>query len=94
MNIAVKLYATLRQYAPEDTEIGGVFHVELEEATLGDLLAELGIAEEKAKIIMLNGVRVSSLNRNLEEGDMVVIFPPVGGGKQHESREYQGEESW
>ena len=88
MRIGVKLYATLRQYAPEDTEIGGVFHVELEEGTLGDLLSELGIAEEKAKIIMLNGVRVSSLNRNLEEGDIVVIFPPVGGGMQHESREH------
>ncbi len=88
MKIGVKLYATLRQYAPENTEIGGVFHVELEKGTLGDLLSELGISEERAKIIMLNGVRVSSLNRNLEEGDIVVIFPPVGGGMHRESWEH------
>ncbi len=32
------------------------------------------------KIVMVNGIRISDLNINLEEDDLIVMFPPIGGG--------------
>ncbi len=80
MRVEVKLYATLRRFAPEATAIAESFSLEVDDDTVADVLDKLGISHEKAKIIMLNGDRVESTNAKIEEGDLVVIFPPVGGG--------------
>ncbi len=44
-----------------------------------DVLQKLDIPKEKMKIALVNGVRVEK-NYKLEENDLVVFFPPVGGG--------------
>lgn len=80
MRIQVKLYATLQQYAPEGTELGISFPVELEGKTILDLINRLQFKEEQAKIVMVNGIRVTDLDHQLKVDDMVVIFPPIGGG--------------
>jgi len=80
MEIRVKLYATLRQYAPEGTNIGEAFSVELENGTIRRLIDKIGISEEKTRIIMVNGDQTKDLDCKLEDGYLVVIFPPVGGG--------------
>ncbi len=80
MEIRVKLYATLRRFAPEGTEIGESFPKEFDGTTIADLVDSFGIKKKLAKIIMVNGIRVTSLEHTLNNGDEVVIFPPVGGG--------------
>jgi molybdopterin converting factor small subunit len=80
MNVKVKLYATLRRFAPDGTAIGEAFRVNLQGSTLLDLIQSLGFSSEQAKIVMVNGQRVAEMDYNLVEDDLIVIFPPVGGG--------------
>ncbi|MHA3962904.1 MAG: MoaD/ThiS family protein [Candidatus Thorarchaeota archaeon SMTZ1-45] len=80
MNVFVKLYATLRRFAPDDVELGGTFLVEIDTPTINGVLKSLGISAEQAKIIMVNGIRITDYNHNLSPNDTIVIFPPVGGG--------------
>lgn len=80
MIINVKLFATLRKYGPTGIELGESFSVTLEEeVTVATLLETLKIPKIEAKIIMINGIN-SEVGDNLNEGDTIAIFPPVGGG--------------
>ena len=80
MKVLVKLYATLRRYAPEGTEIGEPFEVLLQGTTLNDLVSHLGFSMDQTKIVMVNGQRIVDMNHTLSDNDLIVIFPPVGGG--------------
>jgi molybdopterin converting factor small subunit len=80
MKVHVKLYATLREYTPSNTDIGSSFDVELDGTTLEELIHHLGFDVDIAKIVMINGARILDMSANLNENDLVVIFPPVGGG--------------
>ena len=80
MRIMFKLYATLRRFAPDGNEIGDAFEVQHEGATLGELVQQLGLTLEQAKIVMVNGQRVVDMSSKLAENDLVVIFPAIGGG--------------
>jgi len=81
MKVLVKLYATLREYAPANTDIGSSFEVDLDGTTLEELIHQLGFDVDIAKIVMINGDRVLDMSINLNENDLVVIFPPLGGGQ-------------
>lgn len=80
MRVTVKLYATLREYAPAGSEIGASFEVRFDGRTLSELIQHLGFEMGRAKIVMINGIRVLDMNTLLNEDDLIVIFPPVGGG--------------
>jgi molybdopterin converting factor small subunit len=80
MIVFIKLYATLRRFAPDYVELGDAFPVEIDMPTIDGVLKSLGIDAEQAKIIMVNGVRITSFDYNLSPNDTIVIFPPVGGG--------------
>ena len=80
MLVQVKLYATLRKFAPDDIELGKAFQVEIDVATINGILDRLGIGKEQAKIIMVNEIRITNFDHNLSSNDTIVIFPPVGGG--------------
>jgi len=80
MRVRVKLYATLQRYAPTGTELGQHFEVAFDGTSIGDLISHLGLKKDQAKIVMVNGNRATDLETELNENDIVVIFPPVGGG--------------
>jgi molybdopterin converting factor small subunit len=80
MRVSVKLYATLQEYSPPGTELGEAFPIDLEGQTVHELVNQLGIKDEQAKIVMVNGVRIDALSYVLKENDQIVIFPPIGGG--------------
>jgi molybdopterin converting factor small subunit len=80
MQILVKLYATLREFAPLGIPLGQAFEIELNGEILRDLVEQLGIPSEEAYIVIVNGIAVSDLDRRLQPRDMVVIFPRIGGG--------------
>jgi molybdopterin converting factor small subunit len=48
-------------------------------ATVGAIVTDLAIAEEEVGVILING-RHGNLNQSLAEGDILSIFPLVGGG--------------
>jgi molybdopterin converting factor small subunit len=80
MKVQVKLYATLQRYAPSGTELGKAFEIQFAGATIGDLVHHLGFEIDQAKIVMVNGIRTIDMNTRLNDNDLVVVFPPVGGG--------------
>ena len=74
-NIQLKLFANLQAFTPP-----GAGHYTIEAGmTVGDLLAQLDIPEDKIKLIFIDGVK-SKLTTILRGGERVGIFPPVGGG--------------
>ncbi|MFW9996671.1 MAG: MoaD/ThiS family protein [Candidatus Odinarchaeota archaeon] len=81
MKVKIKLYATLRSRAPVEVGIGEAFELNVDNDTnIVDLLTKLNITDEDVKIVMVNGESVDDLQKSLKSEDLVVIFPPVGGG--------------
>ncbi|HXG23025.1 MAG TPA: MoaD/ThiS family protein [Chthonomonadales bacterium] len=79
MQVTVKLYATLRRFAP-DERAGIPFKVDLpDDATLLDLINRLKIPPEQTRITFVNGI-IQESDCKLRDGDEVGIFPPIGGG--------------
>lgn len=75
MHITVKLFATLRAYAPQNAERFPISPG----TTVADVVRALKIPETDAKLIFINSVR-RDRETPLEDGDRLGIFPPVGGG--------------
>jgi molybdopterin synthase sulfur carrier subunit len=79
MKVEVNLYATLSQYIPDGNK-GSTHIVEVEEGTtVGELLRQMGVPTQSAKLIFLDGMH-SDLDTVLKEGNRLGVFPPVGGG--------------
>lgn len=79
MLIEVRLFATLRQYAPA-TATAGVFSVEMPAgSTVAELVSVIKVDPAEIKLFMVNGASMSQ-QQVLHEGDRVGLFPPVGGG--------------
>lgn len=73
--IRLKLYATLQAFLPpegEDCPISPGMTIE-------ELLKRLNLPAEKAKLIFIDGMKADLLSQ-LQGGERVGIFPPVGGG--------------
>lgn len=78
MEITVRLFDTLRKFAPIWHK-NGEFRLSLTRgATLRDVLQACGLSEDKVTVAMVNGM-ISHLNFTLEEQDEVSLFPSVGG---------------
>lgn len=74
MKIKVRLFATLREGRGKELELE--FN---NAATPHRVIEELKIPQEEVAILLING-RDGNLDTSLLEGDVVSIFPPVGGG--------------
>jgi molybdopterin converting factor small subunit len=79
MQVKVKLFATLRDYLPKDSD-GRSCQVNIDEATtIEQIIGKFNIPEEIPKIILVNGLN-GTMDQTVKEGDEVSIFPPVAGG--------------
>ncbi len=79
MQVAVRVFATLRPYLP-DLGIGEAKTVEIPAGTTaGELAQRLGIPLDEVKIIMRNGLQVEP-DEKLADGDRIAYIPAVGGG--------------
>jgi sulfur carrier protein ThiS len=74
-HIQLKLYANLRVFMPTEGETYPISSG----MTVQDLLSQLDLPSEKAKLIFIDGTK-AELSSRLEGGERVGIFPPVGGG--------------
>lgn len=76
ISVTVKFFATLRQYGP-DKEILTI-PVNSEVKLLFD---KYNIPnDERRAIILVNGRPHKELKTILKDGDLISIFPPIGGG--------------
>lgn len=75
--IEVRLFATLRLRARE--EEGRIPFPSRPGLSVADVVGELGLDPADIHIVMVNGIH-AALDTELEEGDRVGLFPPVGGG--------------
>lgn len=80
MRISVRLLASYRRYIPDlhDPRVG--YELEIGDHTsVANLLSGLPIPREEPATILVNGKHASG-EQMLEDGDVVAIFPAVGGG--------------
>ncbi len=79
MQIELILYASLADYLPEGSN-GNVCNVETESGkTIADILQRFSVPLTAPKIIFVNGIH-AKLDRELQDGDRVALFPPIAGG--------------
>ncbi len=65
--------------------------VELLKLKLGEIFTERVLDEDKSNIkpyvkVLVNGIGIDTLSRldtEIKDGDVVAIFPPVGGGQEN-----------
>lgn len=74
MNIEVRLFATFREGREKK------YFLEVADGTrIIDIINRFEIDKEEASIVLVNGID-GSLERVLNDGDILALFPPVGGG--------------
>lgn len=74
MSICVKLFATLRENRDKKLD-----YDYKEGLTSEDIIIKLNIELDDVAILLINGI-YSPSEQELEDGDVVSLFPPVGGG--------------
>jgi len=74
MKITVKLFATLRDCGPEIQEKNVP-----EGSSVASLIDSLTLPEDIPLLTIVNGVHTDPQEK-LKEGDVLALFPPVGGG--------------
>lgn len=74
MNITVKLFAFFRNGRFKEK----IFEYP-ESAVVADVINKLGINADEVGVTMINS-RLCKLNTPLQEGDILAIFPVIGGG--------------
>jgi sulfur carrier protein ThiS len=77
IKVGLKLYGNLRRYAGGRREFSE--QALAPGSTVHDLLTHLGIAEQDWWMVAVND-HVTGVLAALEDGDLVEIFEPVGGG--------------
>ena len=83
--ITVKVFPTLRSFLPPEIPGGAEFSLSLsalvnEAVRIEDLIAYLEIPPERVNMVILNGQILRAFKRVLEDGDKVVLSPPIAGG--------------
>ncbi len=74
LKITIKLFATLRKGRFEAAKRGFK-----KGSTVDSVRRSLGISKKDAAIVLINGIHAEG-GRKLQEGDVLAIFPPSGGG--------------
>ena len=72
--IEVRFFATLREGRGKITQIPAE-----EASTAADLLRRFAIPTEEVAILLINGFH-SKPEDPVKDGDVISLFPPVGGG--------------
>ena len=72
--IEVRLFATLREGRGKVQMLSAA-----EFATARDIISHLDIPVEEVAILLINGFHKKPDNE-VKDGDVVALFPPVGGG--------------
>lgn len=72
--IEVRVFATLRQGRDKIIMMNAN-----DISCAGDIIQKLNIPEDEVSILLINGFHQKP-ESNVNDGDIVALFPPVGGG--------------
>lgn len=75
MQIQLKLMGMLKDRTPSD----GTLDLQ-DAATIQDALRALEVDVDSVHVFTVNGTLQRDKSHGLEDGDELVVFPPVGGG--------------
>jgi molybdopterin synthase sulfur carrier subunit len=80
MQITVRLLATYRQYLPEGHDAQAGYPLQVPDgAAVGDVLPLLPVPQTEVCTYFVNG-RHAERELVLKDGDVLSVFPAVGGG--------------
>ncbi len=80
MQLTVRLLAGYRRYLPQNHDLQAGYSYQVPPSSkVGDILAELPIPVDDAYTFLLNGSHAQR-DQILNEGDILAVFPAVGGG--------------
>ena len=74
ISIEIRYFATLRRNGIKKE----VMNFE-DGISVSKVLSEILIEEKDVAILLVNGIKVS-FDKELNDGDIIALFPPVGGG--------------
>ncbi len=77
MRVTVELQAYLEQYSPDGQAV--LEYTLPDGATVQTLVRQLSVPEEMASVIVLND-RSADFDDPLQDGDRVILIPPLAGG--------------
>jgi thiamine biosynthesis protein ThiS len=84
MKATLKLFATLTAHLPAQNRRAGRVQLELApQTTVKDVIEQQRLPPPLCALVLVNGVFVGPAqwgDRVLVEGDVLAIWPPVGGG--------------
>ena len=79
MQAEIRLYATFRRYLPEGSSDFSFVTTFEGLKTAADLVGGLGLPEDMPKIFIVGGSWVDG-TYPVKDGDIISVFPPIGGG--------------
>lgn len=79
ITISVKLFASLAAYKPAEFDSPTCSIVTHDEATIEQLILQLGIPVDKVRTISHNEKLVKS-DTILADGDILILYPAIAGG--------------
>lgn len=80
MQITIRLLASYRQFLPDNHDVNAGFpHDVAPDTSVGEVLAGLPIPPGELYTFFVNG-RHTERNQILQSGDVLSVFPAVGGG--------------
>lgn len=74
INIEIRYFATLRRNGLKKEVLSFEDSI-----SVSKMLSKVLIDEKDVAILLVNGIKVS-FDKELKDGDIVSLFPPVGGG--------------
>ena len=84
MKITFKLFASLTEYLPAEARRGNRIELEFDpDATIAKIIEPYGMPIKLVHLVLVNGVYVPPelrASRTFVEGDVLAIWPPIGGG--------------
>jgi sulfur carrier protein ThiS len=84
MRITFKLYASLTEYLPPERGTGNQVTLDVPAgATIAAVVAPFNLPMKLVHLVLINGVFVppeARATRELVEGDVLAIWPPIAGG--------------
>ena len=81
--VTLKLFALLGRYLPPGAVANAAALEVSDGASIADLITQCGLDQKDCHLVLLNGNFVAAESRAatpLAEGDVVSIWPPIGGG--------------
>ncbi len=84
MRITFKLYASLTQHLPPEARPGNQVELDVaSDATIAQVIEPFNLPMKLVHLVLINGTFVppeQRATRQLAEGDVLAIWPPIAGG--------------